>query len=557
MNSNSINLIAQLKNAIRTYGPVKIRDYEDSIGGHFVAIDLAGQARWLDRIPELQPHEVYLIRKILKVTPDVQVVVREEGKTPDLVVAGDMTEIKSDFKGLPSAHLLDKANQQVREFAQRHMLEGGNLAMDLVNEPSVETQRVLEAVNNWAQAARRVDLGRIMMFAGDDVKHFALGSDGVFRLAEEASPGLVVDAGVEVRRAQMLAKKGMLGKAHDVLKRVMPDQAELAVDPYAPATQARESLEAERALLKIKKLARTQPAKARETWRRFRKNHSEEVVLKISAEVDNALGVVSVPRSASISLPADPGGLAREVSEPAKILRDHGVRATVTVYGSARILPQHVALKRYKKAAALWGENPAAEEGKAAMETARRDLENSRWYEEARRFGRLVAKGSGGTLAVVTGGGPGIMEAANRGAFEAGGPSVGYNIALPKEQGLNPYVTPGLSFEFGNFSTRKMNLRHGAAAYVFFPGGFGTMDELFETLTLMQTGKIARVPIVLVGEKAYWQKVVGFQAFADMGLIAQADLGIFRFAETAEAAWDFVSETLTAASPSFQTVQSF
>ncbi len=132
------------------------------------------------------------------------------------------------------------------------------------------------------------------------------------------------------------------------------------------------------------------------------------------------------------------------------------------------------------------------------------------------------------------------MKAANQGAFEAGGPSVGYNIILDKEQGLNKYATPGLDFEFENFSTRKMALRHGSVGLVYFPGGFGTMDELFEVLTLMQTRKMPRVPIVLVGERAYWDKILDFDEFARMGLISSGDLSLFHFADAARSAWNAI-----------------
>ncbi len=233
--------------------------------------------------------------------------------------------------------------------------------------------------------------------------------------------------------------------------------------------------------------------------------------------------------------------ISREISEPPELLRSRGIHATVTVYGSARIQSPEKARAAYQAAVDQYGRRPRSAKGKAALRVARQGLTNSRYYEAARRFGELVARGGKGRIALVTGGGPGIMEAANRGAFEAGGPSVGYNIKLPFEQSANPYITPGLEFDFDYFSSRKTSMRHGAVAHAYFPGGFGTMDELFELLTLMQTGKLPKAPIVLVGKRGYWDKILDFAAFAKMGLISQADIKLFHFAETAEHAWRVVS----------------
>ncbi|MFA6316962.1 MAG: hypothetical protein WC943_06050 [Elusimicrobiota bacterium] len=214
VNPNSIGLIAGLKNAIKVHGPVKIRVYTDAYGKTFSAIDLQGAPQWAGLVPELEPHEVNLIRKILRVTDDVQVVVREEGKTPDLIVAGEMTEIKSDMNGLPSAHLIDKANQQVRDFGLRHGIVGGGLAMDLVHEPFIETERVLGAVNDWAGKTRRVELGRILMFAADDVRFFALGADGLFEVAGAPAPSSSGGAGI--RRLSLPTEQGVLGRVRAV-----------------------------------------------------------------------------------------------------------------------------------------------------------------------------------------------------------------------------------------------------------------------------------------------------------------------------------------------------
>lgn len=198
-----------------------------------------------------------------------------------------------------------------------------------------------------------------------------------------------------------------------------------------------------------------------------------------------------------------------EYAKPEEAMRAWGVRSTLVVFGSARIREGH------------------------------------RWYDEARAFGRLASE-RGGALrgrvgeprdnVIATGGGPGIMEAANRGAVDAGAPSVGFNITLPHEQEPNAYSTPELTFRFHYFAMRKMHLAMRANALVVFPGGFGTFDEMFEMLTLRQTKKAPPVPVVLV-DKAYWTSVIGFDALVEHGMIAAADLDLIGFAEDAEGVW--------------------
>ncbi|MEE2849526.1 MAG: TIGR00730 family Rossman fold protein [Pseudomonadota bacterium] len=198
-----------------------------------------------------------------------------------------------------------------------------------------------------------------------------------------------------------------------------------------------------------------------------------------------------------------------EYAKPEEALRAWGVRSTIVVFGSARIREAH------------------------------------RWYDEARAFGRLASE-RGGALrgrvgeprdnVIATGGGPGIMEAANRGAVDAGAPSVGFNITLPHEQEPNAYSTPELTFRFHYFAMRKMHLAMRANALVVFPGGFGTFDEMFEMLTLRQTKKAPPVPVVLV-DKAYWTSVIGFDALVEHGMIAASDLDLIGFAEDAEGVW--------------------
>jgi uncharacterized protein (TIGR00730 family) len=235
-----------------------------------------------------------------------------------------------------------------------------------------------------------------------------------------------------------------------------------------------------------------------------------------------------------------------EYAKAELLLRDWGIRSTIIVFGSARIPSPEQA------------EAAAASVATAAeKERAERLLRQAGYYSTAREFARIASE-RGGAFApknrwrdnvIATGGGPGIMEAANRGAADAGAPSIGFNITLPEEQSPNPYITPELSFRFHYFAMRKMHLAMRANALAIFPGGFGTMDELFELLTLQQTRKAPPAPVVLFGE-AYWRKIVNFDALAEEGMIAPADLKLFEFAETAEAGWDsLIRRGLRAHSP--------
>ena len=215
-------------------------------------------------------------------------------------------------------------------------------------------------------------------------------------------------------------------------------------------------------------------------------------------------------------------------------LRDWGVRSTVIVFGSARIPAPDVAEAER-----------AAAKGPDAVAQAERRVALSRYYAEARIFGRIVSERgcalcNDGDLrdnVIATGGGPGVMEAANRGAADVGAVSLGFNIALPREQQPNPYSTPELTFQFHYFAMRKMHLAMRANALVAFPGGFGTLDELFEILTLEQTRKAPPAPVVLMG-RSYWRRLVNFDALVEDGMIDAGDLNLFSFADTAEEAWD-------------------
>ncbi len=231
-----------------------------------------------------------------------------------------------------------------------------------------------------------------------------------------------------------------------------------------------------------------------------------------------------------------------EYLKPETLLQEHAIRDTVVVYGSTRIPEPAEARRSVEALRQALETDPRNTILIRKLAVAERILANSRYYEIAREFGRLVGSSCDddryqSKLAIMTGGGPGIMEAANRGAFEAGAKSVGLNINLPHEQYPNPYITPDLCFRFHYFALRKMHLLLRAKALVAFPGGFGTMDELFEVLTLVQTRKIKPLPIVLVGED-YWRRAFDVGFLADEGVIDVEDRELFWFAETATEIWD-------------------
>ena len=220
-----------------------------------------------------------------------------------------------------------------------------------------------------------------------------------------------------------------------------------------------------------------------------------------------------------------------ELLKPELVQREQGVESTIVIFGSARILSGETAAARLAQ---------AQSEGNAqSVRRAEAALAMSHYYDEARSFGALVTERSRSLetpIFVVTGGGPGIMEAGNRGAFDVAGKSIGLNIVLPHEQEPNPYITPELCFQFHYFALRKMHFLMRSIALVCFPGGFGTLDELFETMTLVQTGKSRARPILLFG-RAFWEKLINFQHLVDTGMISPGDLGLFHYVETAEQAW--------------------
>ncbi len=237
-----------------------------------------------------------------------------------------------------------------------------------------------------------------------------------------------------------------------------------------------------------------------------------------------------------------PVRLQLELLKPELILQENHIESTVVIYGSSRIPKPETAKAQLVSAEAEYRKNKNDDALKQKVNIARRALANSKYYEEARKLGGLISSNTGkDMLVVVTGGGPGIMEAANRGAHEAGIPSIGMNIVLPFEQAPNPYITPELTFQFHYFAVRKMHLLMRAKALVAFPGGYGTLDELFETLTLVQTQKVNAIPILLFG-RGFWERVINFNALVEEGTISPQDLDLFQFVETAEDAWDIISQ---------------
>jgi uncharacterized protein (TIGR00730 family) len=224
-----------------------------------------------------------------------------------------------------------------------------------------------------------------------------------------------------------------------------------------------------------------------------------------------------------------------ELLKPELVQRELKIESTIVIFGSARILPADVAARRLEVVQAA---GDAAELRRAEMALAM-----SRYYDEARRFAALVTDRSRShdtPIYVVTGGGPGIMEAGNRGAYDVGGKSIGLNIVLPHEQAPNPYITPELCFQFHYFALRKMHFLMRSIGLVCFPGGFGTLDELFEVLTLQQTGKVRQRPVVLVG-RDFWRRLLDLDWLVETGMISPGDERLFHLVETAEEAWEVLA----------------
>ena len=230
-----------------------------------------------------------------------------------------------------------------------------------------------------------------------------------------------------------------------------------------------------------------------------------------------------------------------ELLKPDLYLIAQDVNETIVCFGSARVRPEKESKARLAQAKKELAKNPRDKKLQQAVQTAEGLLSLSKYYDMGRKLGKLIVTKSRNRFAVVTGGGPGLMEAANRGAYENGGASIGMNITLPHEQKPNPYITKNMAFLFHYFSIRKMHLVMRSKAVVILPGGFGTFDEMFELLTLVQTGKKERIPIILVG-KEFWSKVINVKALADYGVISPADTHVYNIVDSAEEAWDIIAK---------------
>jgi len=235
-----------------------------------------------------------------------------------------------------------------------------------------------------------------------------------------------------------------------------------------------------------------------------------------------------------------------EITKPDLILEANKILSTIIIFGGASITEESNTKKRVKNIKKLIKKNPTSIFLKRNLNRLENLLSMSHYYQSAMEFSKLASISNQNknynSDVIVTGGGPGIMEAANRGAFEANCKSIGLNISLPNEQIPNAFITPGLCFKFNYFALRKIHFVMRSIAAVFFPGGFGTLDELFELLTLRQTGMKTKIPIILFG-KEYWDKIINFEYLADHGLIADEDLNLFEYADSASEAWEIIKSS--------------
>jgi len=241
-----------------------------------------------------------------------------------------------------------------------------------------------------------------------------------------------------------------------------------------------------------------------------------------------------------------PVRLQLELLKPELVLKEHEIESTIVIFGSTRIPEPVTAYAQLAHAEELAAKDPSNEQLGHKMKIARNIFAKSKYYEEARKLSSRISslgKASGHSdFVVITGGGPGIMEAANRGAHDVGAESIGLNIVLPFEEKPNEYTTPELCFQFHYFAIRKMHFLIRAKALVVFPGGFGTLDELFETLTLIQTRKIKPMPVLIFGRE-YWKRIIDFEALVEEGTISPEDINLFQYVDTAEEAWEIIART--------------
>ena len=232
-----------------------------------------------------------------------------------------------------------------------------------------------------------------------------------------------------------------------------------------------------------------------------------------------------------------------EITKPELILEANNILSTIIIFGGASITEESKTKKRIRQLRRIIKKNPDSDSLIRNLKRMDNLLTMSQYYEAAKEFSKLACTKreeiNYSSQAIATGGGPGIMEAANRGAFEANCKSIGFNISLPNEQIPNSFITPGLCFKFNYFALRKIHFVMRSIAAVFFPGGFGTLDELFELLTLRQTGMKNKIPIILFGRE-YWKNLIDFDYLADLGLIEDDDLNLFRYADTPLSAWDII-----------------
>ena len=235
-----------------------------------------------------------------------------------------------------------------------------------------------------------------------------------------------------------------------------------------------------------------------------------------------------------------------EITKPDLILEENKILSTIIIFGGASIAEESKTKEKIDDIKKLIKKNPSSVLLKRNLNRLENLLSMSHYYQSAREFSKLASinnqSKSCNSHVIVTGGGPGIMEAANRGAFEANCKSIGLNISLPNEQSPNTFITPGLCFKFNYFALRKIHFVMRSIGAVFFPGGFGTLDELFELLTLRQTGMKNKIPIILFG-KEYWDKIINFEYLADLGLISDEHLNLFEYADTASEAWEIIKSS--------------